>query len=453
MSSPPALHRVPMKFPSDPVTDPVTKTLDFGEAPETHGESVPPFEDFDLLCGGFVPRACQSLFPATAIKAPQCPDRLQSAPAAESLGIFLPPPALRKGAAKASQPPAPPRKGAPLATPLRPTKKKFVETPAPQPKKVEGWAFGLLPFPEPHTRVRAFECQQGNSVSWYQTCSGPVVMKVDGKNTWLAAKAYQMLFAAQREVGCGPLAIVKLLGAQLDTDGGLTSFWVKSEHLHPKEGCLHVGLMLELIIKTVDVMKNEWQARGIVHNDIKDKNCFYNKLRNELLFIDLGNTNDTGDVKHWTDADLMRFILGCDQSLTGPYNRGLYDQIVAVFFIGFFMAKQSFKQVLAFTRSEEFTSRFPELAAWIAELSRKIEAEQQAMQDLEKKKAQEEKSPKKSPKRKAEESPERKAQEESPKKKKALEESPKKAQESPKKSPKRKAEESPKNPRKQLTWD
>jgi serine/threonine protein kinase len=244
-----------------------------------------------------------------------------------------------------------------------------------------------------------------------------------------AADMCKRILEAQKDFLSDELMIVHLYGAEFQKDGTLTTYWKMVKDLsHPSEGCLDPKLMGLLITKTIDAMQH-WRKRGIVQNDMKADNVFWDPKTNTLYFIDFDNVGEVGDVGPWkSDRNLYSFILGCDSALKGPYERGLYDQILAVFFIGFFMAKQSFQQVLAFTRSEEFTSRFPELAKGIAGLSRKTEPEDQAVQDLE---------TMQSPKRKAEESPKKKkAQEKSPKRK--AEESPEmKAEESPKKNPKK----------------
>jgi hypothetical protein len=253
-------------------------------------------------------------------------------------------------------------------------------------KQVTPFQLGLVLPPQPGAPVRRFDAGQAiNSVTWYQTKDfGEVVKKVEkkyGPSAAMCAKLYE----AQAARGSDALSTVPLHGAVLESNGCLTTYWAKSSDPHPSEGCLSAKLMPQLITKTLTAMEL-WRDLELINNDIKSANCFWNKKTNSLQFIDWGNGGQTGDVEHWhKDPKVMKLILACDQALKGK-GRYIYDQILAVFFIGFYMAKLTFKQVMDFTRSVEFSSRFPEVAGCIADINDKSEAIDRAMRELEKNK-------------------------------------------------------------------
>jgi serine/threonine protein kinase len=110
-----------------------------------------------------------------------------------------------------------------------------------------------------------------------------------------------------------------------------------------------------------------WSLYGLVHNDIKDENCFWSN--GKLTFIDWGNAGETGDTKHWKkEAALMSFVLLADEKLKAD-RRHIFDKLCVVFFVCTFMADMSFKDTLAFVSSEEFTDRFGELSECILDLT------------------------------------------------------------------------------------
>jgi hypothetical protein len=253
------------------------------------------------------------------------------------------------------------------APPPTPFKKRKAPEPlaGQEPQEPFELTFGTMHKPLPGTPVYTCGGGQGiHSVIRYNTMRGMVAQKTEPfkKRTLALLQALYKMQNSEQDTKTIPLLGCKVKGTTMVT------VWEWGSDPHPTQGCVRPDAFPSLLFGTLPALQR-WRLHGVFQNDIKAANLTFGAQG--IKALDWGNESE-GDVSYMKLINgLESFIMAADQSLyqgapKGLHARCLYDQVCMVFFIGCYMTGLSFSQVLEFTASPDFASRFPELATHIA---------------------------------------------------------------------------------------